>query len=515
MNGYRWFRAGDLNAFFALMFDNVANLVILTAILVGAFHFPREIVLYRMVPGTAVGVLVGDLIYAAMARRLARKTGRGDVTAMPLGLNAPSVFGMSFAVLGPAYLVTGDAMLCWKMGMAVTVLVGLFKLGLALAGNAVRAAVPRAALLGSIGGAGLALIGLLPLLKVFSHPIVGFVALGVILVTLLGRVRLPWGLPGVFVSVILAVAIFYALRGFGIASPLASTSASALGEVRVSFPWPSLAFLGGLSLALGYLPIALPFALATVVGGVDNTESAAAAGDEYDTRAILATEGLATLAAGLCGGVVESTPYIGHPAYKKMGAGAGYAIATGLFVGLGGILGLLPFLVDWIPAAAVAPILLYIGIEVMAQAFTATPARHAPAVAFAVLPSLAFVVALEISPLLPSGGLSALSGETGETVRTLKLLSSGFIVTAVLWGAAAAALIDRRFRQSAAYLFVASLLCLFGVIHSPAAQGTLFLPWRAGSEIPFHLAAAYAALALVVLTGSLSHSRGAEQTDAG
>jgi AGZA family xanthine/uracil permease-like MFS transporter len=184
-------------------------------------------------------------------------------------------------------------------------------------------------------------------------------------------------------------------------------------------------------------------------------------------------------------------------------------------VGLGGILGLLPFLVDWIPAAAVAPILLYIGIEVMAQAFTATPARHAPAVAFAVLPSIAFVVALEISPLLPSGGLSGLSGETGETIRALKLLSSGFIVTAVLWGAAAAALIDRRFRQSAAYLFVASLLCLFGVIHSPAAQGTLFLPWRAGSQIPFHLSTAYAALALVVLTGSLSHSRGPEETDAG
>src|SRR4029077_19480273 len=156
-----------------LMFDNVANLVILAAILVGAFHFPKEVVLYRMVPGTAVGVLVGDLLYAAMARRLARRTGRGDVTAMPLGLNAPSVFGMAFAVLGPAYLVTGDAMLCWKMGMAVTVLVGLFKLGLSLAWTAVPAAIPRAALLGSIGGAGLALIGLLPLLKVFSQPVVG------------------------------------------------------------------------------------------------------------------------------------------------------------------------------------------------------------------------------------------------------------------------------------------------------------------------------------------------------
>ena len=121
-----WFRGGDVNAFFALMFDNVANLVILVAILVGAFHFPKDLVLHRIVPGTAVGVLVGDLIYAWMARRLARRTGRSDVTAMPLGLNAPSVFGISFAVLGPAYLVTGDAVLAWKIGMAVTVLVGLF-----------------------------------------------------------------------------------------------------------------------------------------------------------------------------------------------------------------------------------------------------------------------------------------------------------------------------------------------------------------------------------------------------
>jgi AGZA family xanthine/uracil permease-like MFS transporter len=496
---YRWFRLGDLNAFFALMFDNVANLVILASILIGAFHFPREIVLYRMVPGTAVGVLVGDLIYAWMARRLARREGNDAVTAMPLGVNAPSVFGMSFAVLGPAYLATGDAVLSWKMGMAVTVLVGLFKMGLALAGDAVRAAVPRAALLGSIGGAGVALIGLLPLVKIFADPIVGFVALGVILVTLLGGVRLPGNLPGVLVSVLVGVAVYYALAALGLGTSLVQASGGAARELRLAFPWPSLAFAGGLSLAWGYLPIALPFALATVVGGVDNTESAAAAGDEYDTRAIVATEGFATLAAGLCGGVVESTPYIGHPAYKKMGAGVGYVVATGLFVGLGGMLGYLPFLVDWIPAAAVAPILLYIGIEVLSQAFTATPARHAPAVALAILPSLAFLLALEMTPLLPAGGLESLSTETAETVRAVKLLGNGFIVTAVLWGAAAAALIDRRFGRSAAYLLAASVLCLFGVMHSPTPQATLFLPWRAGSPISLHVAAAYVAMAMTIL----------------
>ena len=504
MNSYRWFRAGDANAFFALMFDNVANLVILTAILVGAFHFPREIVLYRMVPGTAVGVLVGDLIYAGMARRLARRTGRKDVTAMPLGINAPSVFGMSFAVLGPAYALTGDATLTWKMGMAVTVLLGLFKLGLAFAGNAVRRAVPRAALLGSIGGAGIALIGLLPLLKVFANPVVGFAALGVILITLLGRVRLPWGLPGAFVSVLLAVAVSYALAAAGVGGLFATASSGTVGGgLRVAIPWPSLAFLGGLSLAWGYLPIALPFAVATIVGGTDNTESAAAAGDEYDTRGILATEGLATLAAGLCGGVVESTPYIGHPAYKKMGAGAGYAAATGLFVGLGGVLGYLPSLIDWIPAAAVAPILIYIGIEVLAQAFTATPARHSAAVSLAVLPSIAFVLSLEIGSLLPAGVPA--TGEAAETVGALRLLASGFIITALLWGAATAELIDQRFLRSGLYFFGAAVLCLFGVIHSPAPQGTLFFPWQAGGA-SLKLAVGYFLLGLIVLA-ALAPSR--------
>lgn len=500
MSGYRWFRAGDLNAFFALMFDNVANLVILSSILIGAFHFPTEIVLYRMVPGTAVGVLVGDLIYAWMAGRLARRTGRSDVTAMPLGLNAPSVFGMSFAVLGPAYLLTGDADLSWKMGMAVTVLVGLFKMGLALGGNAVRRAVPRAALLGSIGGAGMALIALLPLLKVLAHPVVGFVALAVILVTLLGRVRLPWGLPGAFVSVVLGLAVYYALGAIGVASPLAAAPSEAVAGLRLAFPWPSLAFLGGLSLAWGYLPIALPFALATVVGGIDNTESAAAAGDEYDTRAILLTEGFCTLAAGVCGGVVESTPYIGHPAYKSMGAGAGYAVATGLFVGLGGVLGYLPFLIEWIPAAAVAPILIYIGLEVVAQAFVATPARHSAAVSLALLPSLAFLLGLEMSSLLAAvgAGVESLSAELGETVRTLALLGNGFIITALLWGAATAELIDQRFRRSGAYFLAGALLCLFGVIHSPAPQGTLFLPWRLDSAVPAYFALAYLAAGLTV-----------------
>jgi AGZA family xanthine/uracil permease-like MFS transporter len=491
---YRWFRAGDANAFFALMFDNVANLVILTAILVGVFHFPREIVLYRMVPGTAVGVLVGDLIYAAMARRLARRTGRKDVTAMPLGINAPSVFGMAFAVLGPAYVATGDAELTWKMGMAVTVLLGLVKLGLAFAGNAVRRAVPQRRAPGLDRRAGLALIGLLPMLKVLANPIVGFIAFGVILVTLLGRVRLLGTAGRVCVRASRRGRLLRSRRS-GVRGLFPAAAMKPPGGLHVAIPWPSLAFLGGLSLAWD-LPIALPFAVATVVGGTDNTESAAAAGDEYDTRAILATEGLATLAAGVCGGVVESTPYIGHPAYKKMGAGAGYAVATGLFVGFGGVLGYLPFLVDWIPAAAVAPILIYIGLEVGAglHGHAGAPRRGGVARGSS---SIAFLISSR------SGRFArrrvAHRGARGDGRRAQapreRLHHHG-----ALWGAAAAELIDGASFERLAFLRGRPALPLRR--HSPpASQGTLFLPWHAGAT-SLQLAAAYFLLGSIVLAAA-------------
>jgi AGZA family xanthine/uracil permease-like MFS transporter len=266
-----------------------------------------------------------------------------------------------------------------------------------------------------------------------------------------------------------------------------------------------------LSQAWFYLPIALPFAVMTIIGGIDNTESAAAAGDEYDTRGILATEGFCTFVAGLCGGVVESTPYIGHPAFKKMGAGAGYAVATALFVGLGGMLGYLPLLVDWIPAAAIAPILIYIGLEVLGQGMLATPPRHAFAVALAVLPSIAFLLSLEMGSLLAAAGpaLANLTGELGDTFRAVKLLGNGFIVTALIWGAATAELIDRRFRRSALYFIAGAVLCLFGVIHSPTAQGTFFLPWKIADKTPITFAAGYGALGLLVLSAGLVRQSGA------
>src|SRR5262245_51007157 len=170
-----------------------------------------------MVPGTALGVFAGDLAYTALAIRLMRRSGRRDVTAMPFGIDTPTLFGMVFGVLGPVMLATGDAVLAWKVGMAVTVAIGVAKTALAFAGDWTRRVVPRAALLGSIAAVGILLIAYLPGLKIARDPLIGIAALAVLLLALLGGVRMPFGVPGAFAAVATGTGVAWLSGWLGLA----------------------------------------------------------------------------------------------------------------------------------------------------------------------------------------------------------------------------------------------------------------------------------------------------------
>jgi AGZA family xanthine/uracil permease-like MFS transporter len=496
-----WIRPGDLNGFLGLALDNVTQLVILASLLIGVFGFPSELVLYRMIPGTALGVLLGDLVYTVLAVRLMRRTGRSDVTAMPFGIDTPTLFAMVFGVLGPVMRATGDAELAWKVAMAITVAIGLVKTVLAFAGDWTRRVVPRAALLGSIGAVAILLIAFLPALKIMQDPAVGMVALTVLLLALLGGVRMPFGLPGAGAAIAAGALVAWAgawLGGAGV------PTLSAPSAWRLALPYPTLAWLEAWSAAAPYLSVALPFALVTIIGGIDNTESARAAGDEYRTRDILLTEALTTIAAGACGGVIQNTPYIGHPAYKAMGARAGYTLATALVVGVGAVVGILSWLVTVLPEAAVATILIFIGLEITAQGFLASPPRHGPAVAIGFIPVVAALVLIQGGGLLAGVGRSAteLTGEAAANFAAVTMLGNGFILTALLWGAATAFIIERRFELAAGAFAVASAATLCGLVHSPLPNGGLFWPWAPPSALAPELAGAYGiAAALCGLVG--------------
>jgi AGZA family xanthine/uracil permease-like MFS transporter len=275
--------------------------------------------------------------------------------------------------------------------------------------------------------------------------------------------------------------------------------------------------------ALAYLPVAIPLALATVVGGIDCTESAAAAGDDYPTGQIIAAEGIATVVGGLFGGVIQSTPYIGHPAYKAMGARAGYTLATALFVGGAGILGYFDWIFFLLPKPVVFPILIFVGLEITSQSFHATPKRHYPAVVLACVPALAYLALITLNQVLPETGkpFAALAPGVQRWIETVVILSGGFIVTSLLWATALAHLIDGQARPAAATLALAAAAAWFGVIHSPLPAGPILPPaavitrleaegraQAAHFQTPYHWTAAYlAAATTVVLLGRLAPPR--------
>lgn len=508
----RWWAPGDLNGFFGLAFDNLTVLSFLAATLTGAFGFPAEIVYRKMFPGSALGVLVGDLIYAWLAIRLSRKTGRA-VTAMPLGLDTPSTIGLALTVLGPAFLSlkagglgpNEAALGAWQIGVATMVLLGIVKLALSFVGSWAQRIVPQAALLGSLAGVGLILIGLLPMVEIFSIPLIGVLSLGLILYTLVARLPLPGNFPGALAAVVIGTALYYALAPSGLIG--GGVYAPPKAGLQFAFPWPTLAFLQGLGPALKYLPISIPFAIITVIGGINNTESARVAGDSFKTRDILLTEAVSTLVAGLFGGVAQTTPYIGHPAYKQMGCRSGYTVLTGLFIGLGGILGYTTAIVEWIPRPVIAPVLVFVALEITCQAFLACERRYAPAVALTFLPTIARLVTIKLSnpELVPPDRFLAALNAAGKGLPDLLLLvalGNGFILTAMLWGAVTARLIDREVRQAAAYTLVAAGFTYFGLIHSALPDGSIYLPWALptkAASLVNQFSVAYAALGALFL----------------
>jgi AGZA family xanthine/uracil permease-like MFS transporter len=220
---------------------------------------------------------------------------------------------------------------------------------------------------------------------------------------------------------------------------------------------------------------------------------------------VIGVEALATLVAALCGGVIQTTPYIGHPAYKAMGGRAAYTLATALFVGGAGVLGYFGFLYVLIPKPTVFPILVFIGLEITAQSFGATPRRHYPAVAIACVPALAALALLYVDnlmgdPALLAAGISLekLQPTLREDIMITRILANGFIVTSLLWASALAALIDRRLHLAATWFLLAGVLGLFGIIHSPLPGGQLFLPWQLETSLqsyPIRFSLGYAATA--------------------
>lgn len=497
---------GDWNGFFGLFTNVLLNVIVLTGLCLGVVHLPGSVVYGRILPALGIALPLGNLFYAYLAYRLAKKSGRPDVTAMPYGPSVPHMFLVVFVIMLPTWLKTHDPIAAWDAGLAWAFIIGIIVTLGAFIGPVVRKYTPRAAMLGALAGISIAFISMRPAFQFFQVPWLGFFAFGIVLISWLSQVRLPFGIPGGLAAVAIGTLAAWVGEFSGwsnIMDPASVTTAfSAFG---LHLPVPSGHFLTGLRNIGPLLVTAIPLGIYNFTEGMNNVESASAAGDSYDLRKILLADGFGAMVGAILGSPFPPAVYIGHPGWKAVGGRIGYSLATGIVIAAVCFLGLAALLLAVVPLVAILPILLYIGLIIGAQAFEATPARHAPAVILALLPNIANWCQSQIDGALGAAGTSAqqvgfdkLAGN-GVIYRGMELFGGGATLAGLILGAIAVFIIDREFQKAALYAAIGAVLAFFGFINgtqlavgnsAPIALGYLVLSvtclafWRGGAKSP-------------------------------
>ena len=450
---YPWFKREDVDGFFALFQNNLANFALI-AILMAGIGFPANIIFTRMIPGAAIAVLAGNLWYAHLARRMAEKEGRTDVTALAYGISTPIQFVYTFAILAPALSITGDPELAWKIGVAAVFVGGVLEILGGAIGPWVRRNLPRAAMLGALAGVAFTFIAGELFFETYGMPIVGSIALGIVLIGLVAKVAFPGKVPATLVAIVVGTVLAYA---FGRANIADVTGAA--DQAGWFPPLPTIAGFEGLGELFGphnaLLAVIIPIAIYNFFETMNNVEAVAARGDNYNVRYAQITDGVGTCIGGLFGGVLPTTVYIASVGTKEMGAGRGYSIANGVVYLLAATFGVIGVIAEVIPLAVIAPILVFVGIVMIGNAFTTVPARHAPAVALAMIPYLANFVNTRFD-------------DAAEALSPAVVpMAQGALMTAMLWGALAVFMIDRQWLRGAIAAAVLAAFAALGIIHAP------------------------------------------------
>jgi AGZA family xanthine/uracil permease-like MFS transporter len=461
-----WFVSGDLDGFFGLFFSSLPDLLLIAA-LAPLCGFSAPFVEQRILPGVALSIVGGNLFYAWQARQLARRTGRADVTAIPFGVNTPTIFAYIFLIMLPVYQRTHDAHLAWECGVFACLVSGCVQTGGAFCTDWLRRHTPRAALLCPLAGIALAYLCLGFIFGVFEKPAIALFPAIVLLVVYASRLRLPFRVPAGLLCLLLGALLAAVLRAFHLYNP----PLVAIPPIGLHLPQPVhivdfLLHSGGWH----YLSIILPMSLLDTLVSLQILESVKLAGDDYPTTPSLLTNGVATLVAAFFGSPFPTTLYFGHMAFKDFGARTGYSILSGLAVAILCMSGLVSAVLRFVPIEVVAIVIVWFGLVMVGQAFQEVRPSHCVAVAFGLIPMLAaWALGLIDLAIAKSGStLQRVAPAFGTELPIYGViaLSQGAILVSMVWAATLAWTFDRRFLRAAAWMAAASALSCFGLIHA-------------------------------------------------
>jgi adenine/guanine/hypoxanthine permease len=303
-------------------------------------------------------------------------------------------------------------------------------------------------------------------------PWIGLVCFALVLIAWTANIRLPGGIPGGLAAVVVGSVIGWIVSLVGWSDYMQpSAVAKSFEQFGLRIPLFSADVWQGLAQVAPLLVTAIPLGIYNFTEAMNNVESAAAAGDNYNLRKVLLADGVGAIVGSMLGSPFPPAVYIGHPGWKAVGGRIGYSLATGIAIAIVCFLGLTALLLALIPLVAILPILLYIGLVIGAQAFQVSPKNHAPAVVLALIPNIAEWAKTQIDGALAAAGTSAAQvgaaklASTGVLYRGLESLGGGSVLAGMILGAIAVFIIDGRLKVAAFWAFAGAILAYVGLIH--------------------------------------------------
>jgi AGZA family xanthine/uracil permease-like MFS transporter len=315
--------------------------------------------------------------------------------------------------------------------------------------------------------------------------LVGLIALAIIAVSVLGNVPITrWRIPPFLVAWILPLAI-----GLSIGSLHASWHGFSL---QLPFAW-SAALLRSMGSALPYMSVIGPIAIYQLLQDLASVEGAAAAGDDYDVRSVIAWDGVGTLVCGLAGSVVTPIIYALHPPYKALGARISFAFWTPIIFMLLVMSGLTIFIAQLFPWPILAAIIAYVAVGVGVATLQRVDRKYVGVLLLAFVLPTGAVVSAALSTALPALKLSpdnpAVQAALNNSVywSSLQGLGNGFLLLVLVVAAAITQVIDRNFGRAAIWCLLASAFSWVGLMHSSifrwGAQPDYAVGWLAAAGI--------------------------------
>jgi AGZA family xanthine/uracil permease-like MFS transporter len=326
-------------------------------------------------------------------------------------------------------------------------------------GPLVLKAAPVVALLTSLAGIGFVFLGLNQIAWSYAQPIVGLMPLYLSIAAYFGNV----GFGPVPTSLVIAtVGIILGWAG-GVATPEAlSASVENVQAWGISTGFDAL---GDWSTVGEYIGITFPVALAAAAQTLMNVISASKAGDDYGVPETMVSDGVGTIIGACFGTPFGTAVYIGHPAYKRMGAGIVYSLFNCSVFFIFGVFGLFALVDGFVPKQAVAPLIFFVGIMICQEALEAAPVRQYPAVIFGLFPAVldwALLGGLNVDNIGNYGYWGFVS------------LSKADILLSLVSTSIACFLIDRNYLPAAGWCGGAAFLSALGFLHQDKVSPETF-----------------------------------------